>query len=131
VRFEPLSTGEPSGHEREACHHEVMHPHTIEAPALYPHVRAGASRVRIEGWPPHRSSSRQFDFDFRRARAAVWSGQGAQTASSRTDRRPITSAAQTTEDNAPRANGTRGDVTWITQPISRAPIGVLPNHAIW
>lgn len=31
----------------------------------------------------------------------------------------------------PSTKGTRGDVDWMTQPIASAPIGVLPNQAIW
>jgi hypothetical protein len=32
---------------------------------------------------------------------------------------------------APTTKGNRGDVVSMIQPISSAPTGVLPNHAIW
>jgi hypothetical protein len=48
----------------------------------------------------------------------------------RRDGRAITNAAHTTAAIPPNRNGSRGDDTWITQPISNAPIGVQPNSAV-
>jgi hypothetical protein len=42
----------------------------------------------------------------------------------------MTSVALSNAASPPRTNGMRGEVTLMTQPMSRAPMGVLPNQAI-
>jgi DNA-binding CsgD family transcriptional regulator len=48
----------------------------------------------------------------------------------RCDGRAMTNAAHRIAAIPPNRNGSRGDDTWMTQPISSAPIGVLPNSAV-
>ena len=46
------------------------------------------------------------------------------------DRSVMTNVAHRTAAVPPNRKGSRGDDTWMTEPISNAPIGVLPNSAV-
>jgi choline dehydrogenase-like flavoprotein len=48
----------------------------------------------------------------------------------RSEGRLATPTAHSIAASPPRTKGTRGDEIWMTHPMSTAPMGVVPNHAI-